>query len=47
MTNRIALWLAAVLILAVLVDAAAFDWGGILFLARKFLELVNYIAFWR
>ncbi|MEZ5686139.1 MAG: hypothetical protein R3D78_09690 [Paracoccaceae bacterium] len=47
MTNRIALWLAAIILLAILVDASAFDWRGILFLAGKFLELVQYVAFWR
>ncbi|MDV7269614.1 hypothetical protein RYZ20_01735 [Thioclava sp. A2] len=47
MTNPIALWLGALVLIAALVDAFAFDWGGFLFLARKAVELIHYVAFWR
>jgi hypothetical protein len=46
MTNRIALVLA-VLILALVAADLALDWGGTLFLARRFADLVEWLAFWR
>ena len=46
MTNRIALVLAA-LILALVVADLAFDLCGTLFLARRFADLVEWLAFWR
>lgn len=47
MTNPIAFWLGVLVLIAVLVDAVAFDWGGFLFLAHKIVELIHYVAFWR
>jgi hypothetical protein len=46
MTNRIALVLAALILALVAADLAA-GWGGTLFLARRFAELVEWLAFWR
>ena len=46
MTNRVALILAGIILALVAVDLA-FGWGGTLFLARRFDDLVEWLAFWR
>ena len=47
MTNRIALWLALILVAAIAVDVIVFDTEHLLFLARKFFALLDWVAFWR
>ena len=47
MTNRIALWLGVLIVAAFLMDRFAFDGSGALFLARKFVDLLHWVAFWR
>ncbi len=47
MTNGLAIALAALLAAALAWDALAQDWAGTLFLGRKGLDLVEYLAFWR
>lgn len=47
MTHRIFLGLAGLVLLALAVDGVAFHGGAFLFLARKFIDLSNWIAFWR
>ncbi len=47
MTNRIALALLALIALFFIVDAAWFHLGASLFLARKFADFVEWLAFWR
>ena len=47
MTDRIALWLAAVTILLVGADFVITGGASLLFLARKFLDLMDWVAFWR
>ncbi|KEP69917.1 glyceraldehyde-3-phosphate dehydrogenase [Thioclava dalianensis] len=47
MTNRIALWLAATIVLLALADIFLDDGRVLLFLSKKILDLVQYIAFWR
>ena len=47
MTNRLALWLGALLILLILADVFADDGRILLFLAKKTADLVQYVAFWR
>ena len=47
MTNRIALWLGLILIAGALADYALNDGAALFFLARKFLELIEWVAFWR
>ncbi|GAA3872010.1 hypothetical protein [Celeribacter arenosi] len=47
MTNRIALGLGIVLLAAIAADFAFNDGQALLFLARKFLDLIRVIAFWR
>jgi hypothetical protein len=47
LTNRIAFWLALVLLAAGLADWQLNDGAGLLFLARRFLGLIEVVAFWR
>jgi hypothetical protein len=46
MTNRIAFVLCLILVAIVAVDLVL-GLGGVLFLARRFLELLDRMAFWR
>ena len=47
MTNSLAISLAASLIAAVGADQVWLDGDGALLTARKFAEMVEYMAFWR
>jgi hypothetical protein len=47
MTNTIALFLGLFLLAAIGLDLMANDGEALLFLARKFLHLVEWVAFWR
>jgi len=47
MSDRFALFFGAVLILAILADVFLNSGGALLFLARKFAGLIEYLAFWR
>ncbi|WP_375173308.1 hypothetical protein [Pseudooceanicola sp.] len=47
MTNRIAIALAMIIVALLLVDWQWFDGANSLFLARKFAELLEWVAFWR
>lgn len=47
MTNKLAVYLGLVIVVAILVDLIAFDATYSVFLAKKFIELIDYIAFWR
>jgi len=47
MTNPVALALALAIAAFLTADAMLFDWSLSLFLARKFAELVEWLAFWR
>ncbi|MEX3015841.1 hypothetical protein [Gymnodinialimonas hymeniacidonis] len=47
MTNALAIWIGIVLAACLAVDAVLFDWSNSLFLARKFAELLRWMAFWR
>jgi hypothetical protein len=46
-TNRIALGIALLLGAAMLADYALNDGAALFFLARKFLDLIEWVAFWR
>lgn len=46
MTTRIAIGIFLILGCLVAVDLT-FDWGGTLFAARKGIDLIGIIAFWR
>ncbi|MFC3087421.1 MULTISPECIES: hypothetical protein [Tabrizicola] len=47
MTDRIALWLGLILAAAILADLALNGGSALMFLLRKFLDLVDWLAFWR
>jgi hypothetical protein len=47
MTNTIALYLGLFLAAAIGVDLFANDGAALGFVARKFLHLVEWVAFWR
>ncbi|MEM6306240.1 MAG: hypothetical protein AAF744_16100 [Pseudomonadota bacterium] len=47
MTNRIALFLGFFLILAVAADVMLFGTEHLIFLGKKLLELIEWLAFWR
>jgi hypothetical protein len=47
MPNRLALTLVLLVVLAVLADQVLNDGHAGLFLVRKFVDLVEYLSFWR
>jgi len=47
MTNTIAVYLGLVLLAAMGVDLWANDGAAMIFTGRKFLDLVDWVAFWR
>lgn len=47
MTNRIALVLALVIVGAITVDVMLYGMQHLVFLGKKFAELLEWIAFWR
>jgi hypothetical protein len=46
-TNRIALVLGFFILLALVVDVILYGDTHLIFLAKKFAELIEWIAFWR
>ena len=46
MTNTIALWIGLILLAAVSADLAFQGGSASMFLARKFLDLVEWVDFW-
>lgn len=47
MTNRLAVWLALIIAALLAYDYYQFDWANTVFLIRKFVDLIEWIAFWR
>ncbi len=47
MTNKIAIALGLLLLSVVLMDTLLFGWDLHIFLGRKLVELIEYLAFWR
>ncbi len=47
MTNTIALWLAALILGFLALDYFVLDWDVPVFLGRKLLDLIEWMAFWR
>lgn len=47
MTDRIALYLAALIVVLVLLDVTLNASDAMMFLLRKMVDLVEYLAFWR
>ena len=46
MTNTIALWLGLLIVTAIIADLALNGGSAMMFLARKFLDLVEWVDFW-
>ncbi len=47
MTNKIALALAILVIVMLILDRVLFQGAALFFLERKFLDLVDWLEFWR
>ena len=47
MTNSLALVLGALIVAGIVLDYMLFGAETLVFLGRKFFELVDYLAFWR
>jgi len=47
MTTRIAIVLGLLILAGIGYDSAVTDLSGTLFLARKLMALIEYLAFWR
>ncbi len=47
MTNRIAIWLGGLLVLMIGADVLLFGSDHLVFLGRKMLDLIEWMAFWR
>ncbi|MGV6847265.1 MAG: hypothetical protein ACWA5A_02675 [Marinibacterium sp.] len=47
MTDRIALFLAIVILIAVIADVSVFGTQHIIFLSKKLQNLIDWLAFWR
>ncbi|MCG6901777.1 MAG: hypothetical protein LJE68_03765 [Rhodobacter sp.] len=47
MTNIISIWLAAIILGFLALDILVLGWDVPLFLARKLMAFIEYLAFWR
>lgn len=47
MTNQIAIAIGLIVALFLGTDAWLFDWANTLFLAKKFADMIEWLAFWR
>ena len=47
MTNTIAIWLALFIAALLGFDYYQYDWANSVFLLRKLLDLIEWLAFWR
>ncbi|EBA18013.1 hypothetical protein RSK20926_19782 [Roseobacter sp. SK209-2-6] len=47
MTNKIAIWLGILLIGAIAIDVFLSGPVHLVFLGKKFFELLDWVAFWR
>ncbi|MEM6586888.1 MAG: hypothetical protein AAF641_00445 [Pseudomonadota bacterium] len=47
MTNQLALILGFIVVTLLTIDAHSFGWDNTVFLARKLLELIEWLKFWR
>jgi hypothetical protein len=47
MTNQVAVALGIIIVIALGVDGIMFDWANTVFVGRKFVDLVEWLAFWR
>jgi hypothetical protein len=46
LTNTIALWLGLLIVAAIIADLVLNGGSALMFLARKFLDLVEWVDFW-
>jgi hypothetical protein len=46
LTNTIALWLGLILLAGIIADFAFNGGSALMFLARKFLDLIEWVDFW-
>ncbi len=47
MTNRIALVLGLTIVVAIVLDMALYGTEHMVFLGKKFFDLIEWLAFWR
>ena len=47
MTNRIAIILGLMIVAGLLFDKVYYDSAGTIFLGRKLIDFIEYLAFWR
>jgi len=47
MTNKLAVWLGALICIAILADILLEDGAALLFLLRKFAVFIEFLSFWR
>lgn len=47
MTNRIALFIGVSVMLAIVIDRISYAGAAEFFLARKTVDLIDYVMFWR
>ena len=47
MTNSLALWIGLSLLAAFIADFALNGGSAVIFLVRKFLDMIEWLAFWR
>jgi hypothetical protein len=47
LTDRIALWIGLILLAGIIADLALNGGSALAFLARKFIDLIEWVAFWR
>ncbi|MCA0960766.1 hypothetical protein [Salipiger bermudensis] len=47
MTNRIAIWIALLILAALAADSLIWGSQHLVFLGRKFFALLDWMAFWR
>lgn len=47
MTNQIAFWLGLIIVAALAIDITMYGTEHLIFLGKKFYELLEWVAFWR
>jgi hypothetical protein len=47
MTNKIAIWIGVIVLGLLSLDFFLYDWAGTIFLLRRGVDLVEWMAFWR
>ena len=47
MTNTLAIWFVIIIAAFLAIDGVLFGWTMSLFLGRKFVDLLYWMAFWR